>query len=143
MKETYYSVDQIAQLLSIHPKTVQRYIREGRINAVKLGKSWRVSGHDLSRFTEGTTASDKPAMLTEEHLSARISAVVDLEAGGRERAIQILNAVNALMNAKPYGEGECTVHSQILEPEMLVRITLWGELIPVSVILQSLRAYSG
>jgi excisionase family DNA binding protein len=44
VKETYYSVEQISQMLSIHPKTVQRYIREGKMRAAKIGKSWRVSG---------------------------------------------------------------------------------------------------
>jgi uncharacterized protein YjcR len=28
MHDTYYNVEQIAQMLSIHPKTIQRYIRE-------------------------------------------------------------------------------------------------------------------
>jgi excisionase family DNA binding protein len=53
MNISYYTVDQIAELLHIHPKTIQRYIREGKLPASKIGKSWRVSGHDLSRFAEG------------------------------------------------------------------------------------------
>ena len=54
MQETYYTVEQIAQMLQMHPKTVQRYIREGKLRAVKVGKGWRISGHDLSTFTECT-----------------------------------------------------------------------------------------
>ena len=51
MNETYYSVEQISEMLHIHPKTVQRYIREGKLRAAKLGKSWRVTGHDLTPLT--------------------------------------------------------------------------------------------
>lgn len=142
MEETFYTVEQISQMLSIHPKTIQRYIREGKLKAIKIGKSWRIGGHELSCFTEGT----KPGTSTEGSppgpVHTRVSAVADVEAGGRERAIHILNAVTALMNARPMDSGTCTMHAQILEPEMSVRITLWGDITPVSVILQSLRAYS-
>ncbi len=51
----YYTVDQVAELLNLHPKTLQRYIREGKLKATKLGKSYRITGHDLSVFTEGTS----------------------------------------------------------------------------------------
>ncbi len=142
MKETYYTVEQIAQMLSIHPKTIQRYIREGKINAVKLGKSWRVSGHDLSLFTEGTTSVPEKEGAETESASARVSAVIDIETGNRKHAMHILNGVTALMNSKPHDAGECTMHAQILEPEMTIRVTLWGEITPVAVILQSLRAFT-
>ena len=95
MKETYYSVEQIAQMLNIHPKTIQRYIREGKINAVKLGKSWRVSGHDLSRFTEGTTGQEEHQTGPTGTVTARVSAVIDIEAGGRARAVQIMNGYHS------------------------------------------------
>ena len=52
MNKDYYSVEQISDMLDIHPKTIQRYIREGRLRATKIGKSWRVTGHDLSVFIE-------------------------------------------------------------------------------------------
>jgi len=142
MKETFYTVEQISQMLTIHPKTIQRYIREGRIRAVKIGKSWRISGHDLSRFTEGTEQEGTKSPSRSAPVRISISAVADIEAGERERAIHILNALTALMNSKPFDAGACTMHSQILEPEMIVRITLWGDITPVSVILQSLRSYS-
>lgn len=54
MEEKYYSVEQISEMLNIHPKTIQRYIREGKLRAGKIGKSWRVTGHDLSVFMEST-----------------------------------------------------------------------------------------
>ncbi|NLT40483.1 MAG: helix-turn-helix domain-containing protein [Clostridiales bacterium] len=47
MSEEYYTVEQISKMLAIHPKTVQRYIREGRLRAAKIGKSRRVGGSDL------------------------------------------------------------------------------------------------
>jgi len=52
MTREYYTVEQISEMLNIHPKTIRRYIREGRLHATKIGKSWRITGHDLSVFVE-------------------------------------------------------------------------------------------
>jgi excisionase family DNA binding protein len=36
-----------AQLLRIHPKTLQRMARKGQIPAMQIGKLWRFSGSAL------------------------------------------------------------------------------------------------
>ena len=123
MDETYYTVEQIAGLLNIHPKTIQRYIREGKLRAVKLGKSWRVTGHDLSTFTEsGGAAPTRDA----PRLPATASSVIDIDVGTREDAIRIMNALTAVQNAKPPEYGRSSLHVQFIEAEMKVRVSLWG-----------------
>lgn len=42
-----YTVEQAAERLKLHPKTVLRMIREGRLKAVRLGKAYRIAGDDL------------------------------------------------------------------------------------------------
>ena len=37
MSETLLSVDQAAEQLKLHPKTVIRYIRDGRLPAARIG----------------------------------------------------------------------------------------------------------
>ena len=140
MSQAYYTVEQISKMLSIHPKTVQRYIREGKLRANKIGKSWRVSGHDLSVFTEGTNPapsreiSDIPA---EERVKA--SSVVDINIGSRDEAIRIVNTLTAVMNVKPPEYGRSSMHAQFLEPELKVRITLWGNIKFLSAIFSSIE----
>lgn len=46
-----YSVDQVAELLGLHVKTVRGYVRDGRLKAVKVGKQYRISAEDLAAFT--------------------------------------------------------------------------------------------
>ena len=121
MKETYYTVEQIAEMLSIHPKTIQRYI-EGKLRAAKIGKGWRVTGHDLSAFAENLPP--KPKARTEDDV--RISAVADIRVPGRDEAIRIMNALTAGMNAKPPEYGASSLHAQYIEQESTVRVTLWG-----------------
>ena len=57
MEEKFYSVDDISVMLGIHPKTTRRYITEGKLRAAKLGKQYRISGHDLSMFLEAHGAA--------------------------------------------------------------------------------------
>jgi excisionase family DNA binding protein len=127
MTKDYYTVEQISDMLDIHPKTIQRYIREGRLRAVKIGKGWRVSGHDLSVFVEssgdeGLGSGNRPAR------SVIASSVIDIITCGKEDAIRIMNTLTAALNAKPPEYGRSSMQSQYIEHENMVRITLWGDI---------------
>ena len=123
MSRDYYTVEQISEMLNIHPKTIQRYIREGKLRAAKIGKSWRVTGHDLSVFAEDN--NDKSA--SEGRLTKNIaSSVVDISVDGKEDAIRIMNTLTAALNAKPPEYGLTSMQSQFIEHENMVRVTLWG-----------------
>ena len=120
MQETYYTVEQIAQMLQMHPKTVQRYIREGKLRAVKVGKGWRVGGHDLSVFTEGETVGRGEAP------TAVVSCVADIYAADKAAAIRIVNTLTAGLNSKPVGYGQCSMQTQYIPEEQKLRVTLYG-----------------
>jgi excisionase family DNA binding protein len=137
MKETYYTVEQISEMLHMHVKTVQRYIREGKLRAVKIGKSWRVSGHDLSVFTEGTKLPAKSEAVSERRITA--SSVIDIDVLSRNEAIRIVNALTASMNSKPPEYGPSSMQAQFIEPEFKVRITLWGSVKFMAVILSAVE----
>lgn len=122
MTKKYYTVEQIAALLYMHPKTVQRYIREGRLRAVKIGKSWRVDGHDLSKFVESRAESADETPRAE----AVASCVADLHAVDRAEAERIMNTLTAVLNAKPPEYGESSMTAQHIPAEHRVRVTLWG-----------------
>lgn len=138
--ETYYTVEQISQMLNIHPKTIQRYIREGKLNATKIGKSWRITGHDLSLFAEGTHTT-LPAQ-SQQKSKASASAVVDIEVENGNAAIRIINSLNAALNAKPPEFGNSSMQTQLIENESKLRITLWGNIKFLSAILGTLEVYS-
>lgn len=141
MYSGYYSVERIAKMLDIHPKTVQRYIREGKLRAAKIGKSWRVNGHDLSAFTEKANISpEKKERSVSEEERVKASSVIDIDVDSRDEAIRIVNTLTAAMNAKPAGYGQSSMHAQILEPDLKVRITLWGGLKFMTVILSAIEA---
>jgi excisionase family DNA binding protein len=125
MNKDYYTVDQISNMINIHPKTIQRYIREGKLRAAKIGKGWRVSGHDLSIFIENDSY-EKPDLGKQIERSTIASSVIDILVDGKEDAIRIMNTLTASLNAKPSEYGQSSMQSQYIERENMIRITLWG-----------------
>ncbi len=145
MAVKYYSVEQIAGMIDMHPKTIQRYIRTGKLRAQKIGKAWRVTGHDLSTFIEGTDSfppsealSGIQEIIMNADKSIRVSAIIDIPVKNNLEAIQIVNWVTALMNTGSDGDGYKSMNSQYIEPEHSVRILLWGSPSFIGAIMNSL-----
>ncbi|HHX59023.1 MAG TPA: helix-turn-helix domain-containing protein [Candidatus Moranbacteria bacterium] len=139
MINEYYTVEQISEMLNIHPKTIQRYIREGKLRATKIGKGWRIAGHDLSTFTE-SGVSKTPA--TQDGPGRRViaSSVIDIYVDGKEDAIRIMNTLTASLNSKPSEYGQSSMHSQYIERENMVRVTLWGGIRFMAIMMDSIAA---
>ena len=125
MDDSFFSAEQVAQMLGMHVKTIQRYMREGVLPASRIGSRWRVSGHDLSAFTERRGA-EKPPEPAETRVKA--STVLDIRVNGRNDAIRIVNTLTAALNGKPPEYGASTMTAQFIEPERAVRVAMWGTL---------------
>lgn len=139
MMNSYYTVEQISNILDIHPKTIQRYIREGKLRATKVGKSWRVSGHDLSIFVEGNSA-ENPGSKNLGVRSVIASSVIDISGVDKENAMRIMNALSGALSAKPPEYGQSSVQSQYIEYESMFRITLWGDIRFMSVMMDMIAS---
>lgn len=50
--EELFTVSQIAENLKVHPITIRRYIKEGKLKAFRAGGNVRVSTADLKAFTQ-------------------------------------------------------------------------------------------
>jgi excisionase family DNA binding protein len=50
--EQLFSINQAAFILKVHPLTVRRYIKEGRLKAVKVGGNVRIKEADLQEFNK-------------------------------------------------------------------------------------------
>ncbi|THD54193.1 helix-turn-helix domain-containing protein [Phenylobacterium sp.] len=70
MSEEVYTVEQFAERLKLHKKTVLRFIREGRLRAVKVGKSYRILRTDMEAMTGMVRGVGESA--------ARVTSIVDI-----------------------------------------------------------------
>ncbi len=52
-RNRYYTTEDIAAMLSVHPKTVRKWIRHGHLGALRLHRQWRISQTEIDHFLEG------------------------------------------------------------------------------------------
>lgn len=50
--EELVTVDEVADYLKVHPMTIYRWCREGRLPAIKIGKEWRIRRSALDDFLQ-------------------------------------------------------------------------------------------
>jgi len=56
MQEKILTPDQVSQILQVHPFTVLKFIKQGRLKASKLGRVYRIRESDLEGFLDQTSA---------------------------------------------------------------------------------------
>jgi excisionase family DNA binding protein len=44
--------EQVAGILQVHILTIYSYIRQGKLDAIRLGRSYRITQQDLEQFIE-------------------------------------------------------------------------------------------
>ena len=57
----FYSIKEASEILKISDTTLYRYVKEGKIPAVKLGRQYRISDETLGAFAAGHGGDPIPA----------------------------------------------------------------------------------
>ena len=140
MGENFYTIDQIAEMLGMHHKTIRKFITEGKLGASKVGKQWRISGHNLSVFMENNNVKINNKKDDEElsvdyttgegsedaQKKINVSTVVDINEVDKDEYMRISNTLVAVANCKEPGIGKSTVNVKYDEKDKRVRVILWG-----------------
>ena len=71
MEQDWLSVEQVAERLGLHVRTVRGYIRDGRLTAVRIGKQYRIGRADLAALTGAPPPAAGPR--------AEVSAVLEAD----------------------------------------------------------------
>ncbi|MFJ8579746.1 helix-turn-helix domain-containing protein [Micromonospora sp. NPDC093277] len=93
MSDDLYSVEQVADLLGLHVRTVRGYIRAGRLRAVRIGKQYRIARADLDALTgrpEPAPPAGAPAL--------EVSSIVQVDGIDRAGADRLATLVLAGVN---------------------------------------------
>jgi excisionase family DNA binding protein len=91
----FYTADEAATRLSVHVKTLRRYIAGGRLKAKRIGKEYRIAAADLDAFAGAPTPSD--VVRTRQVLA---STIVDIDAIGPDETHRITTMVMAALNSR-------------------------------------------
>lgn len=64
MEETILTVEQVAKILQVHPFTVLKFIKQGKLKAAKLGRVYRIRRSEVELFLDaqvsGARATPEP-----------------------------------------------------------------------------------
>ncbi|WUD73856.1 helix-turn-helix domain-containing protein [Streptomyces sp. NBC_00510] len=95
MEREWLSVEQVADRLGLHVRTVRGYIRDGRLKAVRIGKQYRVARADLDALTGAPAAA--------RH-RVEVSAIVEVDGIGAAAAdrLSTLLVAGAQMARDPH-----------------------------------------
>jgi len=58
----YITVQEAAEILSIKPRTVTKYLTQGQLKGAKMGRMWRLDEQDVHRFFEEIKARTAEAI---------------------------------------------------------------------------------
>ncbi|MFG1779921.1 helix-turn-helix domain-containing protein [Micromonospora sp. NPDC049051] len=93
MSEEMFSVEQVAERLGLHVRTVRGYIRAGRLAAVRIGKQYRIARADLDALT-GRPAPARPV----GGAAVEVSSIVQVDGVDRAAADRLGTLVLAAAN---------------------------------------------
>jgi excisionase family DNA binding protein len=95
MAQELYSVEQVANQLGLHVRTIRNYVRDGRLKAVRIGKQYRITREDLEEFT-GTPAAVVNVDRSTRHVEA--SSIVHIDAVDRAAADRLSTHIHGALN---------------------------------------------
>lgn len=98
MGKDMYSVDEVADQLKLHVRTVRGYIRTGRLRAVRIGKQYRIARADLDALTR---ASGPAPAQTGAGPAVEVSSIVQIDGVDRAAADRLATFVLAGANTDP------------------------------------------
>ena len=143
MEEKFYTIDQIAEILGMHHKTIRKFITEGKLRANKVGKQWRISGHDLSLFMEDNNVNIKNNNKLESEKiefstgdvdsnnktsKINVSTVIDINEVDIDEHRRISNTILALMNSKDSKMSNSTINIKYYKSDKNLKVMLWGNI---------------
>jgi excisionase family DNA binding protein len=138
------SIDQVAAQLGLHVRTVRRYVRHGRLRAVRIGKQYRVSREALDTLT-GRATAPVPAGTARASATgprhAEVSAIVHVDDVDAETAGRIMTALPAAAKGKPDAEDPLRVDTIYDPARARLKVILNGSVTTTASLLGMLNLY--
>lgn len=131
-----YSVEQVAERLGLHVRTVRAYVRDGRLKATRIGKQYRIAHADLEALLGRAVPATQPEP---RHRHVDFSSIVQVDAISPDQAMRIANGLIGMANAAPRA-GVC-IDTSYDEARARLKIILTGEFGAGTEMLRALGTY--
>ena len=132
MSDKVYTVEQFAELVKLHPKTVLRFIKEGRVRAVKVGRSYRILRSELEAMTGAVLG--RPG-----RPPTRVTSIVDVPEVEPEAAQRFARLLPALRMGRETPEDPMSLDIAYDETRSHLKIVIVGSPADTSAILTVIK----
>lgn len=139
------SVEEVAQTLGLHVRTVRRYLREGRLKGFKVGKSYRIASRDLAALTGQPmgTALAPPAAAVPRRRHIETTILVQVDAIDRDGAIRVMNALGGAAKGRDkHSDIPLRVNTVYDESRARLKVVATGSLATATGLLQLMESLS-
>lgn len=171
MSIQYYSVEQVAELLGLHVRTVRSYAREGRLRATRIGKQYRIAREDLEAFMGGSSAAPAPAggpgsgpgpgtgsaPVAAAVASAggaaaggaarrrrtEASTIVEIDGIDRESVTRLVNLLMAVATGRPQDGSRLTIQTVRDDERERLKVVVLGDLADTAELLRMIDGLVG
>lgn len=75
--DNLFNINQAAFISKVHPLTVRRYIREGKLKAVRVGGNIRIKESELQGFYKEITPPSKPRKSVLKEITTKVFTMND------------------------------------------------------------------
>jgi len=123
--EVLFTPEQAAEQLGLHVKTVRRYIREGRLDAVRMGKRYRVTRDALEAFAG---VSLRSASQPSHHPTTEVSTVLGIDSLSRDDAERLTTYLLASANGPRPADESLRVETIYYPERSRLKVIVHGDL---------------
>ena len=140
MTQELFSVEQVAERLGLHVRTVRNYVRDGRLKAVRIGKQYRIASADLDALTgQKAAAPGRETAPARRHVE--VSSIVQIEAIGFDAASRVTNSLLAAAKSRPEGDDPLRVDTIYDQERARLKVILSGSIATTASLLKFIDAY--
>lgn len=115
-----YSVEEVAALLGLHVKTVRGYVRDGRLEAVRIGRQYRIGADALEVFTGRAVAPQRRGAAVE------VSSIVQIDDVDRALVDRVSTLVMSSAGSGAQDDGRLRVEMAYDEGRARMKIIVLG-----------------
>jgi excisionase family DNA binding protein len=137
MSDIIHTVEHAAARLRLHPKTVLRFIRDGKLRATRVGKAWRILHSDLEAFAGAPAAAPAP------RAPPRVTAIADVPGVTPEAAQRIAVALSATLTGRIARPDPIQLDTVYDPARSHLKVIVVGAALETAALLQILHAYAG
>ncbi len=153
MQKDILNINETARMLSLHPRTIRRYLREGTLKGTKVGGEWRIHRSDLQAMLGNSEVArelkDTWDKGVQEFLSGngsepeggyRICTIIDCSFASPELAQDVSATLLKIVNHYKCGKQESKFQYSYDSETGKARFILWGSPDYIAQMMQALAA---